>query len=226
MNQQLRSRDGPTRAEALCALLEEMIVDGSLAPGERLDETELAQRFGVSRTPVREAIRVLVAIGLVEAGGRQGAVVARVSVAMLIEMFELMAVLEGMCAELAARRATPEERAAMHETHKTLEASCAARDPDAFYRVNTRFHDQLYAAAHTQFLADQTLRLRRRLAPYRMRVTYQPGRMRDSLVEHAAILAALDEGDGAAAMQAARDHLRLLGDQLTDLIASLPSTMT
>lgn len=222
MNQQVANRDGVTRAAALCDRLEEMIVDGRLAPGDRLDETLLAKRFEVSRTPVREAIRVLVAIGLVEASGRQGAVVARVSVSMLIEMFELMAVLEGMCAELAARRATSEERAAMHETHKALEAACAARDPDEFYRINTEFHDRLYAAAHTQFLADQTIRLRRRLAPYRMRVTFQPGRMRDSLVEHAAILKALDDGDGAAAMLAARDHLRLLGDELTDLIASLP----
>lgn len=222
MNQQLPSRNGVTRAEALCDRLEEMIVDGRLAPGERLDETLLAKRFEVSRTPVREAIRVLVAIGLVETTGRQGAVVAQVSVAMLIEMFDLMAVLEGMCAELAARRATPAERAAMHKIHEALETACASRDPDAFYRINTKFHDQLYAAAHTKFLADQTIRLRRRLAPYRMRVTFQPGRMRESLVEHAAILAAIDACDGAAAMQAARDHLRLLGDELTDLIASLP----
>ncbi|MEM8571074.1 MAG: GntR family transcriptional regulator [Pseudomonadota bacterium] len=221
MNPHGTSRDSATRAEALCDRLEEMIVDGRLAPGERLDETLLAKRFQVSRTPVREAIRVLVAIGLVETGGRQGATVARVSVSMLIEMFDLMAVLEGMCAELAARRATLDQRAAMHEIHKALEAACTARNPDAFYRINTDFHDQLYAAAHTQFLADQTVRLRRRLAPYRMRVTFQPGRMRDSLVEHAAILAAIDEGDGAVAQQAARDHLRLLGDDLTDLIASL-----
>jgi DNA-binding GntR family transcriptional regulator len=221
MNQQALNRDGGTRAEALCDRLEEMIIDGRLAPGERLEETVLAQRFGVSRTPVREAIRALVAIGLVETSGRQGAVVARVSISTLIEMFELMAVLEGMCAELAARRATPEERAAMHETHKALEAACVAQDPDAFYRINIEFHDQIYAASHTQFLEDQTIRLRRRLAPYRMRATFQPGSLRDSIAEHAAILKALDEGDGAAAMKAARDHLRLLGDDLVDMIASL-----
>lgn len=225
MNDQVAIRAGVTRAEALRDKLEAMIIDGSLAPGERLDETELAQQFEVSRTPVREAIRALIAIGLVENGERQGAVVTRISVPMLIEMFDLMAVLEGMCAELAARRSTAQERANMHATHKRLDAAFAAGQHDAFYRINIEFHDQLYAAAHTQFLAGQAIRLRRRLAPYRMRVTYQPGRMRDSLEEHKAILDAIDEGDSKRARQAAHAHLQLLGDQLTDLIAALPEDL-
>lgn len=225
MNTHAPIRERTTRADALCETLEAMIVDGRLAPGDRLDETELAQRFDVSRTPVREAIRALVAIGLVDVGGRQGAVVAQVSISMLIEMFELMAVLEGMCAQLAARRATDAERAKMHATHKELEDAFETRDPDSFYRVNIDFHDQLYDAAHTQFLAGQTLRLRRRLSPYRMRVTFQPGRMRASLDEHAAILSAIDDGDGDRAMEAARSHVRLLGDQLEDFIAALPDSV-
>lgn len=224
MNEKVTIRGGVTRAKALCDTVEAMIVDGRLSPGERLDETELAQQFGVSRTPVREAIRALIAIGLVENGGRQGAVVTRVSVAMLIEMFDLMAVLEGMCAEMAARRATKDERTAMHATHKRLTEAFDAGDHDAFYRINIEFHDQLYAAAHTQFLAGQALWLRRRLAPYRMRVTYQSGRMRDSIVEHQEILSAIDAGDSAAAKAAAYAHLQLLGNQLTDLIAALPET--
>ncbi|MEM1400648.1 MAG: GntR family transcriptional regulator [Pseudomonadota bacterium] len=219
------STERTTRAEALCETLEAMIVDGRLSPGDKLDETELAQQFDVSRTPVREAIRALVAIGLVDASGRQGATVAQVSVSMLIEMFELMAVLEGMCAKLAARRATDDDRAKMHETHKVLETAYKERDPDKFYHVNIDFHDQLYAAAQTQFLAGQTLRLRRRLSPYRMRVTYQPGRMLASLDEHAAIIAAIDDRDSDRAMLAAQSHVRLMGDQLEDFIASLPEQL-
>ena len=214
-----------TRAEVLLAKIETMIIDGVLRPGERLDETVLARQFGVSRTPVREAIRVLTAIGLVQNTGRQGAEVAQISVSMLIEMFELMAVLEGMCAQLAARRSTDEERSSMFVTHKMLEEALARGDHKDFYSVNLQFHDQLYQASHTQYLSGETLRLRRRLSPYRMRVTYQPGRMRATLGEHLEILNAVDKGDSEGAMEAARSHMRLLGNQLEDFIASLPNTL-
>ena len=214
-----------TRAEVLLAKIETMIIDGVLRPGERLDETVLAKQFGVSRTPVREAIRVLTAIGLVQNTGRQGAEVAQISVSMLIEMFELMAVLEGMCAQLAARRATDEERSSMFVTHKMLEETLARGDHKDFYSVNLQFHDQLYQASHTQYLSGETLRLRRRLSPYRMRVTYQPGRMRATLGEHLEIVKAVDKGDSEGAMEAARSHMRLLGNQLEDFIASLPDTL-
>ena len=214
-----------TRAEVLLAKIETMIIDGVLRPGERLDETVLARQFGVSRTPVREAIRVLTAIGLVQNTGRQGAEVAQISVSMLIEMFELMAVLEGMCAQLAARRSTDEERSSMFVTHKMLEEALARGDHKDFYSVNLQFHDQLYQASHTQYLSGETLRLRRRLSPYRMRVTYQPGRMRATLGEHLEILKAVDKGDSEGAMEAARSHMRLLGNQLEDFIASLPNTL-
>ena len=214
-----------TRAEVLLAEIEVMIIDGTLKPGERLDETVLAKQFGVSRTPVREAIRVLTAIGLVQNTGRQGAEVAQISVSMLIEMFELMAVLEGMCAQLAARRATDDERSSMFETHKSLEEALDCGDPKDFYIVNLKFHDQLYEASHTQYLSGETLRLRRRLSPYRMRVTYQPGRMRATLDEHLEILKAVEKGDSEGAMEAARSHMRLLGNQLEDFIALLPNTL-
>lgn len=214
-----------TRAEVLLAEIEAMIIDGSLMPGERLDETIIANQFGVSRTPVREAIRVLTAIGLVQNTGRQGAEVAQISVSMLIEMFEHMAVLEGMCAQLAARRATTDERSSMFAMHSLLEKAFDIGDHKEFYNINLKFHDHLYEASHTQYLAGETLRLRRRLSPYRMRVTYQPGRMRATLGEHLEILNAVDNGDSEGAMMAARSHMRLLGNQLEDFIASLPDTL-
>ena len=214
-----------TRAEILLIEIETMIINGSLMPGDRIDETILAKQFGVSRTPVREAIRALTAIGLVQNTGRQGAQVAQISVSMLIEMFELMAVLEGMCAQLAARRATDDERSAMFSTHEALKKTFEHGDQKEFYNVNLKFHDQLYAASHTQYLAGETLRLRRRLSPYRMRVTYQPGRMRLTLEEHLQILTAIDQGNSEHAMEAARSHVRLIGNDLEDFIASLPSTL-
>ena len=98
-------------------------------------------------------------------------------------------------------------------------------DHKDFYNVNLKFHDQLYQASHTQYLCNETLRLRRRLSPYRMRVTYQPGRMRATLGEHLEIIKAVEKGDSEAAMEAARSHMRLLGNQLEDFIASLSSPL-
>lgn len=216
----------PTRSGELREQLEQMILDGRLAPGERLDEMELARRFGLSRTPVREAIKSLLAIGLIETRGRQGTHVAQLSIPALLEMFDVMSSLEGLCAKLAARRATPAERAAMRKVHEELIEAYEGGDPVAFYRVNQKFHDLLYDAAHTHFIADQALQLRRRIGAYRMRATYQPGRMHGTLAEHVRIMDAIDAGDPDAAQKAAADHVQLLGDQLTDFISSLPSNFS
>ena len=132
-----------TRTEILLSEIENMIINGSMMPGDRLDEMMLAKKYEVSRTPVREAIRALTAIGLVQNTGRQGAEVAQISISMLIEMFELMAVLEGMCAQLAARRATEDELKDMYVTHKLLEKSFKIGTHKEFYNVNLKFHDQL-----------------------------------------------------------------------------------
>ena len=214
-----------TRTEILLSEIKNMIINGSMMPGERLDEMMLAKKYEVSRTPVREAIRALTAIGLVQNTGRQGAEVAQISISMLIEMFELMAVLEGMCAQLAARRATEDELNEMYATHKLLEKTFKIGTHKEFYNVNLKFHDQLYNASHTQYLAEETLRLRRRLSPYRMRVTFQPGRMRATLGEHSEILKAIKLGNSQQAKDAAISHLRLIGSDLEDFIASVSCTL-
>ena len=213
-----------TRTEILLSEIENLIVNGSMVPGQRLDEMVLAKKYGVSRTPVREAIRALTAIGLVQNTGRQGSQVAKLSISMLIEMFELMAVLEGMCAQLAARRATKNELIEMHKTHQLLEKTFEKGTHKEFYDVNLKFHDQLYNASHTQYLAEETLRLRRRLSPYRMRVTFQPGRMSSTLEEHNKILIAINKGESELAKNEAISHLRLIGNDLEDFIASVSST--
>ena len=213
-----------TRTEILLSEIENLIVNGSMVPGQRLDEMVLAKKYGVSRTPVREAIRALTAIGLVQNTGRQGSQVAKLSISMLIEMFELMAVLEGMCAQLAARRASKNELIEMHKTHQLLEKTFEKGTHKEFYDVNLKFHDQLYNASHTQYLAEETLRLRRRLSPYRMRVTFQPGRMSSTLEEHNKILIAINNGESELAKNEAISHLRLIGNDLEDFIASVSST--
>ncbi len=213
-----------TRTEILVSEIEKLIVNGSMVPGQRLDEMVLAKKYGVSRTPVREAIRALIAIGLVQNTGKQGSQVAKLSISMLIEMFELMAVLEGMCAQLAARRATKNQLFEMQKTHELLEKTFEKGTHKEFYNVNLKFHDQLYNASHTQYLAEETLRLRRRLSPYRMRVTFQPGRMSSTLEEHNKILIAINKGESELAKNEAISHLRLIGNDLEDFIASVSSS--
>jgi DNA-binding GntR family transcriptional regulator len=218
-------RNRGTLSETLRAQLEEMIVDGRLRPGERLDEFELAQRFKVSRTPVREAVKALVAIGLIEVRPRQGLVVATISIPVLLEMFQMMASLEGLCAKLAARRATVAERAALRDIHTRLVAALSEGDPARFYDINTEFHELIYDASHTQFIASQTRSLRRRVAAYRRYVTYQPGRMATTITEHERILDAIDRADADAAFKAASEHVNLLGDDMADFIAAVPMAM-
>jgi DNA-binding GntR family transcriptional regulator len=223
---------GPVRARAatlsdeLRDALEAMIVSGELKPGERLDEAELAARFKVSRTPVREALKSLAATGLLDLKSRQGVTVAMISIPILLEMFQMMAALEGLCAKLAARRATAEQKQALRDIHVRLTAALTQQDPLRFYDINQEFHDLLYDASHTQFLADQTRAIRKRVAAYRRHVTYQPGRMAATIGEHERILVALESADPEAAFKSASEHVNLLGDDMADFIAALPATLT
>ena len=221
----LRNRSG-TLSEDLRAELEDMIVSGALPPGARIDEAELASRFKVSRTPVREALKALIATGLLDARPRQGVTVAAISIPILLEMFDMMAALEGLCAKLVARRAQRDEKVALRAIHARLVAALETETPELFYAINQEFHDLLYDASHTHFLAGQTRSLRKRVAAYRKHVTFQPGRMAATIGEHERILKAIEAGDAEAAFRAASEHVTLLGDDIADFIAALPPALT
>lgn len=202
--------------------LERAIIAGELRPGERLDEQEIAQRFSVSRTPVREALRLLGASDLVELRGRQGVIVRKIGVSALVEMFQVMAELEALCACLAARRSTQQQTANLGEIQAQLVAS-AGRTPtdiEDFYAINQEFHEAIYDASRNAYLANETRQLRNRVAPFRRRVTALPSRLEKTIEEHQAIIDAIVARDAETARIAMRDHVSLLGDDLVDLIAS------
>jgi DNA-binding GntR family transcriptional regulator len=211
---------GLTRGLELTSVLEKAILGGEFRPGVRLDELRLAERYKVSRTPIREALKHLAAAGLVELRPRQGAVVARPTLLSLIEMFETMAVLEGACAGLAARRHTAEDRADIAVAHEACIEATRAEDPDHFYRANVAFHDAIFRAAHNGFLERQALTLRNRLEPYRRQITFHPGRMALSNDEHAKIMGVIFAMDAAAA-ELMRSHLDTMRDDATGLVAAL-----
>ena len=209
------------RSESLREALEELIAVGELPPGTHLDETELAARFGVSRTPIREALIQLASEGVIDIRPRRGAIVAQASPARLVEMFEVMAELEAMCARLAARRMTPADHLALAEAHHACEAARDAVDPDAYYYRNETFHRTIYAASRNQFLTEEAERLHRRLRPYRRLQLRVRDRVATSYSEHDAIVRALQAGDAERSAQLAREHVLVQGQRFADLIASL-----
>ncbi|RXH02472.1 GntR family transcriptional regulator [Bradyrhizobium zhanjiangense] len=216
----LSASPGMTLAESLRQKLEGAIAAGHLEPGSRLDEQEIAQRFGVSRTPVREAFRLMAANNLVELRGRQGATVRSIKAQALIEMFQVMAELEGLCARLAARRVSQAWGAEIGEIHQRLVAAGETGDIDVFYDINQEFHEAIYEASRNSFLADQTRKLRNQVAAYRRRVTRMPNRIADTVREHEAIMQAILAHDPERAHSAMRDHVNLLGDNLLDFLAA------
>jgi DNA-binding GntR family transcriptional regulator len=211
---------GVTLAESLRRKLEEAIAAGRLEPGSRLDEQEIAQRFGVSRTPVREAFRLMAANNLVELRGRQGATVRAIKAQALIEMFQVMAELEGLCARLAARRMSQAWGNEISKINQRLVAAGETRNIDVFYDINQEFHEAIYEASRNTFLADQTRKLRNQVAAYRRQVTRMPNRIADTVREHEAIMQAILAHDPELAHSTMRDHVNLLGDDLLDFLAA------
>ena len=203
--------------------IENGIVTGEFEPGERLDEVQLATRFGVSRTPIREALMQLSAIGLVEIRPRRGAVVVDPAPERIFEMFEVMAELEGMAGAMAARRHTDEDRLALTRAHEKCETAAASEDTDRYYYDNEVFHCAIYAASHSGFLEEQCMVLHKRLRPYRRLQLRVRNRMKVSLKEHEAIVAAILAGDAERARSLLRGHVAVQGDRFGDLVANLGS---
>jgi DNA-binding GntR family transcriptional regulator len=201
--------------------LETQIVDGRLSPGEKLDEVVLGNYFSVSRTPIREALRALAAKGLVEFRPRIGAIVARPTVGEVIDLFELVAELEGIGARLAAERMTDEDAVRIIAAHDACQRAASTLDPDKYYETNGQFHSAIQQAAHNQALSEQTELLDKRLSPYRRFITFRPGRIETALREHEAIYMAIIARDGDAAAIAMRNHVQVLAEESLALAKSL-----
>jgi DNA-binding GntR family transcriptional regulator len=210
-----------TRAESLRLKLEEEILSRRMLPGQKLDEEELAARFGLSRTPVREALKALTSTGLIELRAHQGAYVAKLTPRSIIEMVEFMSMLEVNCARLAARRHSAADRNAIQQAQNHCERAVRAADPRAFYAANIAFHEAIYRASRNEFLAGQAQALRQRLEPYRRQIVFHHGLIERSVREHGdivdAILAMKEEQAGIAM----RRHLGALQDSIASMVESL-----
>ena len=198
--------------------VEEQIATGQLKDGTKLDEASLAERFEVSRTPVREALLQLVGSGLATQIPKRGCFVNAPSFREVIEMFEVMSELEGMCARLAARRISDEQLNDLKTANAGCEDAIRYNDSDLYYDRNVDFHECIYFACGNSFLATETRALRRRLQSFRRLQLRARGRMPQSLTEHIEIIDAIETGDVYKADEISRRHVMIQGERFNDLL--------
>jgi DNA-binding GntR family transcriptional regulator len=195
--------------DQVVAELRQAILSGKLKPGERLVEGRLADELGVSRNPVREAIRALASEGLIEVTARRGAAVATMSEQEARETIEVRALLEGQNARLAARRQDKQIIKRIEAVLNRGTAAVAARRFDQLFDLNQQFHRELAAAGQNTVLGDLLQKLRERTAM--LFSPMDPGRQARSWEEHAAILRAIIQGDERAAAALAAEHVMRAG---------------
>ncbi len=197
----------PALYEQVAERLRSRIFAHELPQGGWIDEQALALEYGISRTPLREALKVLAAEGLVVLKPRRGCYVTELSEQDIDEVFPVMAMLEGRVAELAARRATSADFSRLAAIHDELEKHAAANNADRFFEANQRFHTGLQEIAGNRYLAQLIDDARKLIKLTRRDSLRLEGRLKQSLQEHREIIEALRAKDSARARQAMHDHL-------------------
>jgi DNA-binding GntR family transcriptional regulator len=205
-----------TSAEDIRRQLAERIIGGELAPGSVLDESQLALEFAVSRTPIREALKQLSTSGLVEQKPHSRTIVAKPDSAALTGMFELMAYLEALCAELCAERMTVAERRALDGLHSEMSGIVSAGDRPTYIRYNELFHNAIYQGSHNGYLEEVTRQTRQRLQPFRRAQFSNLGRLTRSHAEHGQVVEAILQGSRSEAGGLMRAHITLVEDAWND----------
>jgi DNA-binding GntR family transcriptional regulator len=210
-----------TRVDRVRENLADDILSGRLEAGIRLDEASLARRFEVSRTPVREALRELAAVGLVETRAHSGAAVANLALARLADMFEAVAELEAVCARLSALKMTTPERYRLEELHHQCGHIVRGGDAELYHAANVDFHAVIRRGCHNAALEDAMATLRRRFSPL-SRVQFRgEGRLADSYAEHDEVVRAVLRGNADSAFQTMRRHVASVQRAFEDYTASL-----
>lgn len=202
--------------ELVFEAIRQAIIDGTLEPGQRLMETQLAEELGVSRTPVREAIRKLELANFVVMIPRRGAYVADISLKDISEVFEIRGALEALAAELAAERASEEEIEQLERLLVEIGKSIEKRDVEALVALDTEFHDLLYRASRNERLEQLLSQLREHIQRFRTETLSHPARMKVALEEHRQIVEALAARDGDLARQLAAEHIESAENSLME----------
>jgi DNA-binding GntR family transcriptional regulator len=196
-----------TTAERIYEQLVDRIISGELRPGARVEEQAIASEFGVSRTPVRDALRQLAGTGLVKFRPNKGVTVVDLKLEELTEIFEALGEFEALCACLAAQRMTQLERAVLRNLHAEAAAAARAEDEDAYGELNNRLHQIIYDGTHNPSIAAVTENFRQRVMPFRAFAGTAQHRIHESHQEHDALVEAILSGDGMRSQEAMRNHV-------------------
>lgn len=201
------TRSRGSLADEVCRQIADEIVLGNFAPGSRLDEVMLSSRFKVSRTPVREALKKLATMGLVDCRPNRGSVVAAMSSEQLDQMFEAIGEMEATCARHAALRMSEADRQQLRELHRQGRAAMQAGDIDRYDAVNLELHTTIIRGCYNQVLIDMTLSLRHRVSSFRRTQFRNLERMGESFEEHSVIVEAILAHDVITSYRQMRAHL-------------------
>ena len=193
--------------EQVAVQLRQMLVESAIAPGEKLNERELAEQLQVSRTPLREAIRMLAAEGLVELLPNRGAIAVRLSEADIANTFEVMAGLEAQSGELAAQLITPDALAEIQAMHFEMMAAYTRRDLSNYYRLNSAIHSAINAAAANPVLTQTYRQVNARLQSLRFRSNQDVDKWKLAVQDHVRMIDALSARDAAAMREVLVTHL-------------------
>jgi DNA-binding GntR family transcriptional regulator len=204
--------------ERVADRLRELLVEGAIAPGAKLNERELSERLAVSRTPLREAIKMLAAEGLVELLPNRGAVALCLSEQDVLNTFEVMAGLEGMSGELAAQRITEAEISEIKALHYEMLAAHTRRDLSAYYRFNAQIHKAINGAAKNPVLLATYTQVNARLQALRFRSNQYDAKWKRAVSEHEQMIEALAKRDGAALRAILVQHLNNKRDVVMEQI--------
>jgi DNA-binding GntR family transcriptional regulator len=198
---------GASLHDGVAARLRAMVFEHQLRPGDWVDEKALALQWQISRTPLREALKVLAAEGLLELVPHRGCRVVELSPDDADALFPVMALLEGRCAFEAAKKAGDDDLRQLRRLHDDLERHAAAHDIDGYYRANHAFHAEVQRLAHNRWLDRSTGDLRKFMRLMRGRQLALPGRVEASINEHRVLIDAFEQRDAARAERAMHDHL-------------------
>jgi DNA-binding GntR family transcriptional regulator len=207
--------------------LAQHISQGLLEPGDTIDENELAARYGVSKTPVREALLQLKAQGLVGSLPRGGAMVAKMDLSQLLSLWEWLSEIEAIAVKLACERMSAKELEALKALHSTSQRYAAKEDWDGWQASNQQFHESIYAASRNPFLRQEIMRVRARTGVYRRHAFGALGATQTSYEQHGEILECLKAKDAHAAATAMRRHILPASNAtaLTNFILNIPKEL-
>lgn len=198
--------------------LRTLLVEGRIAPGAKLNERELAEALNISRTPLREAIKMLASEGLVDLLPNRGAVAVKLTEADVLHSFELLAELEGLAGELAATRITEAARAELRAKHFEMMACYARRDLSGYYRFNALIHEGVSEAAANPVLASTYRKANARVQSLRFRTNQNEAKWQRAIQQHTQMMQALDARDGAALRALLKTHLEDKRDTVLELL--------